>query len=212
MLYFVKKLFHLLRNSLAVRWLGPSLSLPRGPNSTPGWGTRIPRICTGFGQTEVGRRYPRGLREVSPPRRPSGQAQLSHPWKSPVPTELFPPARSRPPPTPTPVALEAGTETLHRKSTSPQRADPKFICRRFACVSQHFNEETAYRKHLPLACMRPLLLLLLLSGSVVSDSVQPHGRQPTRLPGPWDSPGKSMHPHIHTNTHMPSSPGPAQVL
>lgn len=60
MLYFVKKLFHLLRNSLAVRWLGPSLSLPRGPNSTPGWGTRIPRICTGFGQTEVGRRYPRG--------------------------------------------------------------------------------------------------------------------------------------------------------
>ena len=27
--------------------------------------------------------------------------------------------------------------------------------------------------------------------SVVSDSVQPHRRQPTRLPRPWDSPGKS---------------------
>ena len=27
--------------------------------------------------------------------------------------------------------------------------------------------------------------------SVVSDSVQPHRRQPTRLPGPWDSPGKN---------------------
>ena len=26
--------------------------------------------------------------------------------------------------------------------------------------------------------------------SVVSDSVQPHRRQPTRLPRPWDSPGK----------------------
>ena len=27
--------------------------------------------------------------------------------------------------------------------------------------------------------------------SVVSDSVQPHRQQPTRLPRPWDSPGKS---------------------
>ena len=30
-----------------------------------------------------------------------------------------------------------------------------------------------------------------VSSSVVSDSVQPHRRQPTRLPHPWDSPGKS---------------------
>jgi len=27
--------------------------------------------------------------------------------------------------------------------------------------------------------------------SVVSDSVRPHKRQPTRLPRPWDSPGKN---------------------
>jgi len=27
--------------------------------------------------------------------------------------------------------------------------------------------------------------------SVVSNSVRPHGRQPTRLPRPWDSPGKN---------------------
>ena len=27
--------------------------------------------------------------------------------------------------------------------------------------------------------------------SVMSDSVQPHRRQPTRLPHPWDSPGKN---------------------
>ena len=27
--------------------------------------------------------------------------------------------------------------------------------------------------------------------SVVSDSVQPHRRQPNRLPCPWDSPGKN---------------------
>ena len=25
----------------------------------------------------------------------------------------------------------------------------------------------------------------------MSDSVQPHRREPTRLPGPWDSPGKN---------------------
>ena len=36
-----------------------------------------------------------------------------------------------------------------------------------------------------------LLLLLLLSHSVVSDSVRPHRQQPTRLPRPWDSPGKN---------------------
>ena len=36
-----------------------------------------------------------------------------------------------------------------------------------------------------------LLLLLLLSHSVVSDSVRPHRQQPTRLLHPWDSPGKN---------------------
>ena len=34
-------------------------------------------------------------------------------------------------------------------------------------------------------------LLLLLSHFSLSDSVQPHRRQPTRLPRPWDSPGKN---------------------
>ena len=33
--------------------------------------------------------------------------------------------------------------------------------------------------------------ILLLSRSVVSDSVRPHGLQPTRLLRPWDFPGKS---------------------
>ena len=37
-----------------------------------------------------------------------------------------------------------------------------------------------------------MLLLLLLSTSVVSDSVRPHRRQPTRLPHPWDSPGRTL--------------------
>ena len=30
-----------------------------------------------------------------------------------------------------------------------------------------------------------------LSGSVVSDSLRPHGLEPTRLLRPWDSPGKN---------------------
>ena len=33
--------------------------------------------------------------------------------------------------------------------------------------------------------------------SVVSDSVRPHRRQPTRLPGPWDSPGKNTGVDCH---------------
>ena len=36
-----------------------------------------------------------------------------------------------------------------------------------------------------------LLLLLLQVASGVSNSVRPHRRQPTRLPRPWDSPGKN---------------------
>ena len=36
-----------------------------------------------------------------------------------------------------------------------------------------------------------MLLLLLSHASVMSDSAQPHRRQPTRLPRPSDSPGKN---------------------
>ena len=39
--------------------------------------------------------------------------------------------------------------------------------------------------------MMILLLLLLLVASVMSDSVRSQRRQPTRLPRPWDSPGKN---------------------
>ena len=36
-----------------------------------------------------------------------------------------------------------------------------------------------------------IVLLLLPSHSVVSDSVRPHRQQPMRLPHPWGSPGKN---------------------
>ena len=39
--------------------------------------------------------------------------------------------------------------------------------------------------------IRDLLPHFLLSHSVMSDSVRPHNRQPTRLLHPWDSPGKN---------------------
>ena len=44
-----------------------------------------------------------------------------------------------------------------------------------------------------------LLLLLLLSrfSRVRPDSVRPHRRQPTRLPRPWDSPGKNTRVGCH---------------
>ena len=42
-----------------------------------------------------------------------------------------------------------------------------------------------------------LLLLLLLSHSVLSDSVLPRRWQPTRLTHPWDSPGKNIGQGCH---------------
>ena len=42
-----------------------------------------------------------------------------------------------------------------------------------------------------------MLLLLLLSHFSHVDSVRPHSRQPTRLPGPWDSPGKNTGVSCH---------------
>ena len=50
---------------------------------------------------------------------------------------------------------------------------------------------------LPLKNRIGLLLLLLLSCSVVSNSVQPHGWQPTRLPHPWDYPGNNTGAGCH---------------
>ena len=46
-----------------------------------------------------------------------------------------------------------------------------------------------------------ILLLLLLSRFIVSDSVWPHRRQPTRLSRPWDSPGKNTGVGCHFLLH-----------
>ena len=44
---------------------------------------------------------------------------------------------------------------------------------------------------------RVLMRLLMLSHSVMSNSVQPHRWQPTRLPRPWDSPDKNTGVGFH---------------
>ena len=41
------------------------------------------------------------------------------------------------------------------------------------------------------SCLQSFPALVQFSNSVMSDSVQPHRRQPTRLPYPWDSPGEN---------------------
>ena len=56
-----------------------------------------------------------------------------------------------------------------------------------APIRTHAN--TSYRsKHLVLFCCR---CRCCWGAAVVSDSVRPQRRQPTRLPRPWDSPGKN---------------------
>ena len=41
------------------------------------------------------------------------------------------------------------------------------------------------------------LLVCVLSGTVMSDSLQPHGLQPTRLFCPWNFPGKNTGVDCH---------------
>ena len=54
-----------------------------------------------------------------------------------------------------------------------------WICRQ---ILYHSHHSGVYMSHCCCCCY---------VASVVSDSVRPHRRQPTRLPHPWDSPGKN---------------------
>ena len=60
------------------------------------------------------------------------------------------------------------------------------------------NSETGYFHFYPGRPLKPFFMSLCLLQSLCgcalvpqSDSLQPHRRQPTRLPRPWDSPGKN---------------------
>ena len=67
----------------------------------------------------------------------------------------------------------------HPRSQGPSR-EAGTTCRTFH--PEHFTSSRL---------LLLLLLPLLLSRFSLSDSVRPHRRQPTRLPRPWDSPGKN---------------------
>ena len=56
-------------------------------------------------------------------------------------------------------------------------------------VNTHTHTHT--HTHLLPYSLLPLPSCRCQVASVVSDSMRPHRRQPTRLPGPWDSPGKN---------------------
>ena len=64
------------------------------------------------------------------------------------------------------------------------RSDPKEQERELNCVKRKLNciKSSELRKHMSAAAAKSLQL---------SDSVRPHGQQPTRLPCPWDSPGEN---------------------
>ena len=65
----------------------------------------------------------------------------------------------------------------------------------------HLQVALGYDLTLPLILRKRIISVLLGCccevTSVVSDSVRPHRRQPTRLPCPWDSPGKNTGAGCH---------------
>ena len=75
----------------------------------------------------------------------------------------------------------------------PHRAPPTEPIERnlslFSLIPTHifFFMTTAFFKYQRLCCC----CCCRQVASVVSDSVRPHRREPTRLPRPWDSPGKN---------------------
>ena len=71
----------------------------------------------------------------------------------------------------------------------------KFIKIHPKCAQRHFVLASVFDRYFIIR-----LLLLLLSCFSVSDSVRPHRRQPTRLPHPWDSPGKNTGEGCHLAT------------
>ena len=74
-------------------------------------------------------------------------------------------------------------------STSKPYQNPTIFTSLASLQHLFFFLTTLYHTIAPL-CSNPLLLLLLSRFSRVQ-LMQPHRRQPTRLPRPWDSPGKN---------------------
>ena len=57
--------------------------------------------------------------------------------------------------------------------------------------TQQQQQQHTYLMGEPMGCTTILSLEVQFSCSIVSDSLRPHGLQPTRILRPWDFPGKS---------------------
>ena len=69
-----------------------------------------------------------------------------------------------------------------------------FVVHSFSSQQAHLLPKYPIVFHLPSfpdLSLGPALFLVAAAASVVSNSVRPHGLQPTRLLRPWDSPGKN---------------------
>ena len=69
-----------------------------------------------------------------------------------------------------------------------------FVVHSFSSQQAHLLPKYPIVFHLPSfpdLSLGPALFLVAAAASVVSNSVRPHRWQPTRLPRPWDSPGKN---------------------
>ena len=79
----------------------------------------------------------------------------------------------------------------------PQEGPETHSCRQagaHTCKRSPTRVRTAHHPQQPCQhapCGSAQGVVLLFSRSVVSDSLQPHGLYPARLPCPWDSPGKN---------------------
>jgi len=67
------------------------------------------------------------------------------------------------------------------------RSSAQFLLRLFIYLFIYFYDVEFYELYGYTGCC----CCCCQVASVVSDSVQPHRQQPSRLPGPWDSPGKN---------------------
>ena len=74
--------------------------------------------------------------------------------------------------------------------------DPLFMSRESSQPKDQTQVSCIAGRFFTVWATKEALLLLLLS-CFVSDSVQPHRWQPTRLPRPWDSPGKNTEVGCH---------------
>ena len=77
-------------------------------------------------------------------------------------------------------------------STKPKSLESIRIFHGLAPTFRTLNQQWLQPVLLKLYCIQQLLITAAAAKSlIVSNSVRPHTRQPTRLPHPWDSPGKN---------------------